>query len=101
MRIQYRYRSTIYVVNFQSEPEWTPWKDWPIDKSIEAMSLGICARVQTRIVDNAGNVVEQTPAFKPAYYQRTSDTSRKHGGITWCDVEPDKAHWKRRDDIKP
>lgn len=103
MRIQYRYRQvTISSGMFGPgyvESSMTPWQDVPISGLLPNPAISALRDLQVRMVDEHGNTILPTPPFKPAYYQRTGGS--KPGGITWCTVAPDKAHWKRRDDIKP
>lgn len=105
MRIQYRYRqlTTEYRVGYDaySGISMTDWMDSDADGMLGPVASNslLIGELQVRLVDENGNAVAQTPAFKPAYYQRKSGS--QPGGITWCTTEPDRVHWKRRDDIKP
>lgn len=105
MRIQYRYKSVVFARSVYSgvttaEQTWTPWSDWP-ECGLMNLAVGMCDQVETRIVDDNGKVLPQTPPFKPAYYERKPGADGRPAGMTWCTVEPHKDYWIRRDDVSP
>ena len=94
MRIQYSWRD-------DNRKTFNEWRDWD-SRGVEDFSgcENTALDIRTRIVDDSGNVVEQTPPFKPAYYEYTGGT----GGppdIKWMTSDPACSQFKRRDDIKP
>lgn len=79
--------------------KWSEWKDWPIGRGL--MPTGMAAR--TRIMDDDGEEVAQTPAFVPAYYERKRPSGTTPGPLHWCTADPAGGvdFWIRRDDVKP
>lgn len=103
MRIQCRYRQFQLVARQYGQREtrnlMTKWMDWAGEGQRSFLLGGVTGGLELRMVDDNGNVVQPTPAFVPAYYERTSGP--KPGGMTWCTEKPPAEHWVRRDDIKP
>lgn len=93
MRIQYRVRASGRVT-------WSDWHDWASGSVAQSGTRSAIAPTewQTRIVDDNGDVVTQTVAFIPGYYESPES---KH--LYWISERPtgQAATWKRRDDVKP
>lgn len=94
MRIQFRWRGD-YRSTFN---DWNDWSASGMEYFADCEDNRL--DVETRIVDDAGNVVAQTPAFIPAYYERVGTDGP--GVLTWRTMPPAiGSMWIRRADVKP
>jgi hypothetical protein len=96
MRVQYRWRNS--PLN-----RFDDWDDWGPQSQLFGgypPGSGTVDEVEVRIVDDNGNVIPQTPPFKPAYYERKTRHGRP-GGLAWFNTEPNRSEWIRREDVKP
>jgi hypothetical protein len=116
MHIQYRYQRITSTFSVQQPWKngntiaWTEWLDWPLEilgtgaaqrfqhKALQIMDM--VGAMETRVVNAEGNVLNPSPPWTPAYYQRKTRHGRP-GGLAWMTSPPSNAEWIRRDDVKP